>query len=103
MATIIRGTTPTISFNYSKISVTDITTAILTVKQGGQILIEKDLTTADIGESSISWTLSQSETLALKSKLAIVAVCDWVLTDGTRGRSKELNAETGEPGKNEVI
>ena len=102
MAQIIRGTTPTIKFTYADITVSAITTAILTVKQNGTDIITKDLTDATIGADYISWTLTQTETLSL-GKTGVVIVCDWVTTDGTRGRSNILNATIGEPGKNEVI
>lgn len=103
MAQIIRGTTPTLIFQYSDITVSDITTAYLTIKQSGNTVIERDLTTATIGEDSISWELTQEETLELNGARQARVVCDWVLSSGIRGRSHTLDAEVGEPGKNEVI
>lgn len=103
MAAIIRGTTPTITFTFSEIAVADISTAYLTIRQGCGTVIEKDLSTASVGEDSLTWTLSQTETLLLRSKTPGEVVCDWKLADGTRGRSKVLQFTAGEPGKNEVI
>lgn len=103
MAAIIRGTTPTLIFKYSDITVSDITKAILTISQNGSIVIEKDISTATIGEDSISWELSQEETLTLNGARNAKVVCDWVLASGVRGRSNVLIADVGEPGKNEVI
>jgi hypothetical protein len=67
MAQIIRGTTPTLEFTFSDVTVGSITKAILTAKQDSTIMIEKDLEAATIGAKSISWTLDQSDTLKLKS------------------------------------
>lgn len=104
MAQIIRGTTPTITFSYSDIQVSDISKAVLVLKQGGKDVLEKDKTTAtaDTANNTLSWTLSQAETLDLSSK-DVTLVCDWVLANGVRGRSHELISHVGEPGKNEVI
>ena len=81
MATIIRGTTPTITFNFSDVTVSSIEVAILSIKQAEKTIIEKTLTEAVVGETSLSWKLN----------------------DGTRGRSKFLTVDTGEAGKDEVI
>lgn len=102
MDEIIRGTTPTIKFTYSEISVSDISIAILTLSQSGTIVIEKNLSEATVGSDYISWKLSQAETLSL-SKKDVTVICDWVLANGTRGRSNVLVANIGEPGKNEVL
>lgn len=103
MAQIIRGTTPTLEFTFSDITVGNIITAILTAKQDSTIIIEKDLTAATIGEKSISWTLAQEDTLKLKSSRSADIVCDWKTDGGVRGRSNQLKVDIGEPGKNEVI
>lgn len=103
MAQIIRGTTPTLEFTYRDITVSDITTAILTLSQSGQIVIEKDLTSATVGEDTISWELTQEETLSLNGAKNVKVICDWVLASGVRGRSNILIADVGEPGKDEVI
>lgn len=100
---IIRGTTPIIEFKYTDVDVDDITVAKLVVKQLGAIKIEKDLASATVAQSSLSWKLTQEETLSLESKKQVTIVCDWKLSNGTRGRSNVLTTETGEPGKNEVI
>lgn len=103
MAQIIRGTTPTLEFTFSDITVGNITKAILTAKQNSTIMIEKDLEDATVGEKSISWTLDQDDTLKLKSGRAAEIVCDWKTDSGVRGRSNQLKVDIGEPGKNEVI
>lgn len=89
MAQIIRGTTPTIEYTFKKVAVSDITTAIFTVKQHGEVLIERDLTTADVSEDSISWMLSQEECLTLELGRAALMV-NWLTGDGTRGASNEV-------------
>ena len=103
MAQIIRGTTPTIEFTFSTVSVSDIVVADLTIKQGETAVIEKDITAATVGASSISWLLSQEDTLTFKSVQPLTIGCDWKTDEGLRGRSNILTASVGEPGKNEVI
>lgn len=100
---IIRGTTPTIIFTFSQIRISDITVAYLVIKQSNKPLIEKDISEALIDETSISWKLTQEETLGLSANRESVIYCDWKLTDGTRGRSTVRTENTENSGKNEVI
>ena len=102
MNSIIIGTTPTIKYTFSAVSVTDITKAILTIKKGSDILIERDLTTATVGEDSISWTLTQQETLSIGTSIVRV-MCNWLLSDGTRGASNEIDIRMEDNHKQEVI
>lgn len=103
MSALIRGTTPVIQFTYSDITVSDIVTAYLTLAQKNTIVVEKDLSSATIGESDLTWKLTQEESLSLAPKVDVTILCDWLLVDGTRGRSKSLTIAVGNPGKNEVI
>ena len=105
MAAIIRATTPKITFKYKTVDVSDIAKTVLTIKQNGTTVVERDETTmtTDTTEKTISWILTQEETLSLMPKRKSEAVCDWVLTDGTRGRSYVAEFGTEEPGKDEVI
>lgn len=88
MANIIKGTTPTIQYTFKTVDVSFITTAILTIKQGGVLAVEKTLEAAIIGESTISWRLTQEETLALLVG-TVTMMINWVTSDGTRGASKK--------------
>lgn len=103
MDVIIRGTTPTLKFTFSKVDTAEIVTAYLVIKQLDEIVVEKNMTAATIAEGSVSWTLTQSESLSLKNKVRAGIYCDWVLSDGTRGRSKYVECNIGDSGKNEVI
>lgn len=104
MAQIIRGTTPTITFQYSDITVSDLDSAILTLKQSGNTVIQRDISTAvvDTENNILSWVLTQEETLSLSSQTTTI-VCDWLLTTGVRGRSQALTASIGQPAVDEVI
>lgn len=97
LKTIIRGTTPTIQFTFKEVDVSDVTTAYLNIGT-----IEKDLSTATVGDDTISWTLSQSETLGL-SGLRTTVQLNWKTSDGTRGASEAVQVEIAENAKNEVI
>lgn len=92
MAEIIRGTTPTIQFTFNEVDVTNITTAILTIKQYGETKLEKDKSKATVGEKTLSWDLTQEESLALKYGVCTVMI-NWLLADGTRGASRVYNVE----------
>ena len=104
MVKIIRGTTPTIEYKFRVVNVSDISVAVLTFKQGGNVVIEKDLETATIGENSLSWRISQEESLLLEpGAKKITIMLNWKLQDGTRGASNEEEALAADNHKNEVI
>lgn len=84
MAVIVIGTTPTITYTFKVVPVSSIVTAYLTIKQMTGIVIKKDLADATIGKNSLSWDLSQEETLSLGVKTATVML-NWVTADGRRG------------------
>ena len=88
---IIKGTTPTITYTFSSVEVTELTKAVMTIKADGVIKIEKDLTTADVDaqKKTVSWTLSQAETLSVTTKAEVMI--NWVTQDGTRGASDKTN------------
>lgn len=85
MASIIRGTTPTLIYKFKIVDVSEITKAYLTIKQGS-ILIEKSLNDAVPGTDTLSWTLTQEETLSIGTRQASIML-NWVTSDGTRGAS----------------
>lgn len=99
---LIRGTTPTIIFTFTDVLVSDISKAYLVIKQSDATIIKKDISTAVVGED-IRWTLSQTDTLSLKRKPQAVIYCDWLLRDGTRGRSNTQTESVTDSGVNEVI
>lgn len=88
MTRIIIGTTPTITYTFKVVPVSSITSAILTIKERGVNIIEKTLSDATVGEDTLSWTLTQEETLAIGARGASIML-NWKLRDGTRGASKE--------------
>ena len=53
MTKIIIGTTPTITYKFKVVDVTDIVLAILTIKERGTVIIEKDIEDAVIGEDTL--------------------------------------------------
>ena len=89
MTKIIIGTTPTITYKFKVVDVADITVAILTIKERGVNIIELNLSDATVGEDSLSWTLTQEETLQLGAKTATMML-NWKTEDGTRGASEEV-------------
>lgn len=89
MTKIIIGTTPTITYKFKVVDVADITVAILTIKERGTILIELTKSDATVGEDSLSWTLTQEETLQIGVKTCTMML-NWKTEDGTRGASEEV-------------
>lgn len=89
MTKIIIGTTPTITYRFKIVDVSEITVAILTIKERGVNIIELQLSDATVGEDSLSWTLTQEETLRLAGKTAAMML-NWKTEDGTRGASEEV-------------
>ena len=104
---IIRYTTPTIRFTFSQIDITDIAVAYLVIKQAGNVIIERDLSSATVintqTEQALAWTLTQQETLLLNKNINAAIYCDWKLASGTRGRSHVKSEAVEETGKSEVI
>lgn len=101
-AEIIIGTTPTITYKFKLVPPSDINTAILTIVCGGSILIEKTLEEASVGEDTLSWTLSQEETLSLGTRSAKMML-NWKTESGLRGASRETSIKGVTNHKKEVI
>lgn len=85
MAEVVMGTTPTITYKFKSVDVADITIAILTIKAGPVIRIELDLNAASVGEDTISWTLTQEQTLSVLGRSEVMI--NWVTNQGLRGTS----------------
>lgn len=88
MITIALGTTPTILINLDKVDPKTFVIADLTIKGRNNILLTRNIDTAIIKDSQISWKLTQKETLALGLGTYSV-MCNWVTADETRGITKE--------------
>lgn len=87
MAEILNGTTPTITYKFKHVEVSDIATAILTIKKGHNIAIEKTLSDAIVGEDTLSWRLTQTQTLSVLGSAEVMI--NWVTTGGIRGGSNK--------------
>ena len=102
MTKIIIGTTPTITYKFKVVDVSEITVAILTIKERGVNIIELNLSDATVGEDSLSWTLTQEETLQFAGKTATMML-NWKTEDGTRGASEQVFVTGGDNHIREVI
>lgn len=87
MQKLARGTTPTITMTYKTIDVSLIVEAYLTMRQRG-LEIEKTLAEAAVADNSLSWTLTQQETLDLRTDSSVNIQCRYRLQDGTAGTSE---------------
>lgn len=101
MAVIINGTTPTIQYTFKDVEVANISEAYLTIVANGQVVMEKDLNTATVGDDYLAWTLTQQETLSMTSTAYMML--NWLLVDGTRGASSKTTVLMDTNFKNEVI
>lgn len=102
---IWRGTTPTIQVVFKTVDPASITNAKLTFYTEHGAVIEKDLSTAEVGSTSISWTLTQQETLDIQSsgRLPLYVLCNWLTSGGTRGVSVNDTVKFEKNPVNEVM
>lgn len=91
MVNIALGTTPTILINLNTVSPENFVIADLTIKKGRDIVLTRNIDTASIEDSQISWKLTQKETLKLTTIASYKIMCNWVTADGTRGITKETD------------
>lgn len=118
MASIVIGTTPTIIFNgFSQVRPPDFERAILSLvqplslvhKNAGSITIKRELDTATVTESAISWTLTQEETLRLVPILSeqrpgrVKIVLNYLTAAGLRGTSKPIELDVIDNPVREVL
>ncbi len=87
MSNLTRGTTPTITYTFRVVDPAEIAVAELTIKQGGETLIERDLDTAIVVSTeerkALEWTLTQAETLALETRPNAEMQLRYRLLDGS--------------------
>lgn len=103
MNNIVRGTTPLIRYTFDSITVTDIVTAYLVIKQNGDAVITKTLTDCVVGDGYIDWVLTQEDTLALKNSRSCDICLDWLLNDGARGVGRTAQVGVTNSAVDEVI
>lgn len=106
MKKIVIGTTPTIKYTFQKVATDTLAKAVLTVKQGRKILIQKELEDATVEEGAISWRLSQRETLlinALGEDAEAVMMLNWLTGMGVRGVSEKTVIKVEENHISEVM
>lgn len=89
MSGVMRGTTPDWTFYVNGIDTADIQAAYVTCKQGGTVVLEKDINDLTITESTIEVTLTQADTLAFSSDLDLDIHIRVRLSDGSAWGSDE--------------
>ena len=92
--TIIRGTTPTFQINLDFDS-TLIKTFFITFVQNDEVVIEKDLTSADIKHDMVAVKLTQEETLLLQENKNLKVQVRVRLSDGTAFANEIENIKVG--------
>lgn len=90
MIEIVKGTTPIIRFTFSSIDPTLITSAKLTIMRKNKVVLTKELSAAIRGSTTLSWRLSQEETLGISGNTEIM--CNWLTSGGVRGASNHTEA-----------
>lgn len=93
MIEITRGTTPTVIFSFDDVRTSDITAAYMTIRQESNqaVVVKREIEDAVIDEGTVSFKLTQSDTLAVEGKAEILL--NWKTADSTRGVSKKIRAE----------
>ena len=103
MTELVKGTTPTIRYNFSSVTVSDIVVALLKITQAKGVQVVKDLEDATVGNKYLEWVLTQEETLSLKEGNYALITLDWLLDNGTRGFGKQSVVKVVPSGTNEVL
>ena len=108
MTSIIRGTTPTIIFEFSAMDGSDVTTGYMTIRKENDPvtttpLLQLPRSSAVASDNQLKFTLTQEQTLAFPSGANIVVLLDWKTSGGVRGRSKRAVFFVEDPGYNEAM
>lgn len=87
---IIRGTDSDIKITFKTVDPATITTAYLTIDQGDETVLEKDLSEATVGDGCLIWTLSQAETLSLSVSEDVSIQCRYKVNGTKAGATKHF-------------
>ena len=102
--TIRQGTTPSISISLPYgVSHTDIVSAAVTIKQDGQIKIEKILSDIEFTENYAEIKLDQAETLSLNCNSRAFIQAAWTTNDDNCYRSQSYDITIDRADKPEVV
>ena len=90
---ITRGTTPTITYSFRVVDPADFAAAQFIMKQGSAVLIEKNLSDAvlDSTNNTLSFTLTQADTLQLEPRTIIYMKLRFRQNDGKAGASRTIS------------
>jgi len=77
-----RGTTPDLEINVGDIDLSQVTDLWLTLSQHGTVVINKTLEEVTIDGSTVTCTLTQEETLALKAHSSTLIQMRFLTNDG---------------------
>lgn len=100
---IVQYTTPTFEVRFRTVDTANVVAADLVFKVAGVTVLTKPFSDAYVQEKTLSWTLEQAESGSLPLNKTVRVYCDWVLTDGTRGRSRAADYQVVEAGTSEVM
>ena len=84
---IIRGTTPVIRFAFNEVNPLEMTGAYLTIRQRN-ILIERELSDANVMANALEGELTQEETLSLEENVPAKVQCRYKFATGAVGASQ---------------
>lgn len=102
MIKIVVGTTPKMRWRFSKVKVSDIVTATMTIKRYRTNIIMKELDSAVVSDDEIVFSLSQEETLGIGIGSCEIML-NWVTNNGIRGTSGITYIEFTKNHINEVL
>ena len=99
---IVKGTTPTILYTFSKINHLTITDGVFVMKQGCKTVIEIPLEDATVDSDGVSFTLTQEQSLKLASGQKARYMFDYMI-GSTRAQTNVTDEYIGEEGADYVI
>ena len=99
---MIRGTTPTITYNFP-FAASDISKIRIYFLQGTDTLLTKDETDCNFSGQSVSVVLSEAETFSFTAKKRLETKSRFLLSNGTVGGTKSKFIDVEETGGTEEI
>lgn len=88
MVSIVIGTTPTIIYKMRKVTTSVLVKADFTVQdRTNTTIISRSIDSATLNatDNTVSWKLTQQETLSLKASQQYTMMANWLTNDGTAG------------------
>lgn len=91
---IRKGTTPTHIFN-TNVDLTEAVALYVTYKQGGRVVIEKDISECEVTSTNVTTKLTQADSLKLNETQTVEMQIRARFSDGTAIASNIMESDAG--------